>query len=304
MGKIVHKEPKQYLSITEAAAFLGVSRPTIYSQMQSGELPYNQVGARTIRIPLPALVSLQAKQTVTPSKPKLSKHELAAYITRSEAMSKYKIEKTKFHSVLKANGIKAIRYGQKALYPKKQIHDLFYRETYPEIKDWYTSEELAAREHISRKHICATAHKLCIAVKRAGAVCYIDKNGWDNRKLAPAVIEKNFLTADQAKKRYHVGGKTFYDKINASTIEKVKKGNFVYFPIKDLDRLFLDKGPNIPPEIKANYIRSKDALKLYHVGQKRFSAETQAAGVEKVRTEGNFIWYRKDQLDRLFKTLI
>ena len=74
MGKIVHKEPKQYLSITEAAAFLGVSRPTIYSQMQSGELPYNQVGARTIRIPLPALVSLQAKQTVTPSKPKLSKH--------------------------------------------------------------------------------------------------------------------------------------------------------------------------------------------------------------------------------------
>lgn len=304
MGKVVHNEQKQYLSIKEAAAFLGVSRPTIYARLQSGELPYNQVSSRTIRIPVIALISLQSEKPKPASTPKIKKDDLANYITRDEILKKYGIEKTKFHKVINANGIKSIRYGQKVLYPKKQVHDLFYRETYPEIKDWYTSAELAAREGISRKHICATAHKLGIAVKRAGTVCYIDKEGWDNRKLAPSVIEKNYMTADQAKKHYHIGGKTFYDAINASAIEKVKKGNYVYFPIKDLDRLFLDKGPTIPPEIKRDYIRSKDALKIYHVGQKRFTEETQAAKVEKVRTEGNFVWYRKDQLDKLFKTLI
>ena len=45
MGKTKHTEPKQYLSITEAAEFLGVSRPTIYARINSGELPYNQVSS-------------------------------------------------------------------------------------------------------------------------------------------------------------------------------------------------------------------------------------------------------------------
>lgn len=35
MGKKSNTETKQYLSITEAAAFLGVSRPTIYARLQS-----------------------------------------------------------------------------------------------------------------------------------------------------------------------------------------------------------------------------------------------------------------------------
>lgn len=301
MGKTVHNEQKQYLSITEAAAFLGVSRPTIYARLRSGELPYNQIGQRTIRIPLSALTALQSEKPQPSSTHKLSKDDLARYMTREEVIKKYDIEKTKFYKVINANGIKALRYGQKALYLKSQMKDLFYRETFPEIKDWYASEELAAREGITRKHICATAHKLGIAVKRAGSVCYIDKTGWDTRKLAPAVIEKNYMTVDQAKKHYHIGGKTFYDAINATTIEKVKKGNYVYFPIKDLDRLFKNREPDIPAEIRRDYITAKQALSYCHVGQKRFSADTKAAGVTKVRTEGNFVWYKKSELDKLFK---
>ena len=59
----------------------------------------------------------------------------------------------------------------------------------------------------------------------------------------------------------------------------------------------------IPDEIRKNYMRSGDALKYYHLGQKRFSEETQAAGVTKVKTEGNYVWYKKDELDRLFKKI-
>lgn len=304
MGIARNIENKQYLSITEAAAFLGVSRPTIYARLQSGDLPYNQVGERTIRIPIAAIVNLQAQTHPTKQNQHLTAHDLRSYITREEAMREYNIEKSKFHKVINAAGIKAVRHGQKALYPKKEIHELLYKETYPQVEDWYTSEELSAREGVSRKHICATAHKLGIPVKRAGSVCYIAKVEWDQRKLAPSILQRDYMSVDDAKKRYHIGGKTFYDKINASQITKVRKDRTVYFPTKELDRLFKDKTPQIPEDIRKNYIRSCDALKVYHVGQKRFSEETQAAGVEKVRTEGNFVWYRKDQLDKLFKTLI
>lgn len=36
---------------------------------------------------------------------------------------------------------------------------------------------------------------------------------------------------------------------------------------------------------------------------KRFLDETKAAGVTKVRTEGRQVWYKKDELDKLFKKL-
>ena len=262
MGKTKHTEPKQYLSITEAAEFLGVSRPTIYARLNSGELPYNQVSSRTIRIPLSALTSIQTTTHPTKKNQHLTAHDLRNYITREEVLQSYNIEKSKFHKVLQSNGIKAVRHGQKALYLKTQMHDLFYKETFPDVKEWYTSEELSKREGISRKHICATAHKLGIPVKRGGTVCYIAKADWDNRKLAPSILEKNYMTVDQAKKHYHIGGKTFYDAVNSNNIQKVRKGNYVYFPIKDMDRLFKDKTPKIPPEILKHYIRSCDALRL------------------------------------------
>lgn len=304
MGNVLQIDRKNYLSITEAAAYLGVSRPTIYARMQDGELAFNQISVRTVRIPIEAIRTLQAETKPKNPSVKITKKDLPHYITRDEVIKKYKIEKSKFYQSVKKHSIPCYRYGTLALYPKDQIHELFFRETYPDVKEWYTSEELAAREGITRKHICATAHKLGIAVRRAGTVCFIDKQGWDQRKLAPSVIEANYITADQAKERYHIGGKHFYDEINANNVEKVKKGNFVYFPIKELDRLFKDKSPKIPDDIRRHYIRSCDALKVYHVGQKRFSAETLAANIEKVRTEGNYVWYRKDQLDKLFKTII
>lgn len=289
---------KELLSISAAARFLGVSRPTIYAYIKEGKLSPIRKSDAIIRIPMSQLTQTEHKTTTIPDE------GTKGFITKAEAIRKYKISETWFHRRIKERHIKSIRIGAKSYYEASTVHLLFKKEDHPEVQGWYTSAELAVREGITRKHICATAHKLGIPVKRAGSVCYIAKEAWDNRKLAPAIIERDYMTADQAKKHYRIGGKHFYDQINANTVHKVKKGNFVYFLTTDLDRLFKDKGPHIPEEIKRNYICSQDALKLYHVGQKRFSADTQAAGVEKVKTEGNYVWYRKDQLDKLFKTLI
>ena len=61
--------------------------------------------------------------------------------------------------------------------------------------------------------------------------------------------------------------------------------------------------PNIPKEIRRDYVQSCDVTKRYHIGMKRFLDETKAAGVTKVRTEGRQVWYKKDELDKLFKKL-
>ena len=108
---------------------------------------------------------------------------------------------------------------------------------------------------------------------------------------------------DQARARYHLSQKTFYDKVKAAGVVGIRQVRTVYYPIAELDRLFKDKTPKIPVEIRMNYMRSCDALKKYHIGQKRFSDETRAAGVTKVRTEGNYVWYKKSELDALFNKI-
>lgn len=295
---------KQYLSITEAAEFLGVSRPTVYARLKSGELPYNQVGERTIRIPIAAITALQVSTHKTTKNQHLTIHDLRSYMTRAEVLKEYGVEKSKFHKVMRNNGIKAVRHGKKAVYLKSQMKELFYSRTYHDIKDWYTSEELAAREGISRRRVCVVAHKMGIAVKRAGTVCYIAKEGWDDRKLAPAVIEKEYMTVAEATRHYHIGKARFYDGVNGTDIKKVRKGKYVYFPVRELDRLFGAKEPEVPEDIRKNYVKSGEVTRMYHIGQDRFLKETREACVEKVRTEGGFVWYRKDQLDRLFRKIM
>ena len=300
MGKKTSFEGRQYLSITEAAQFLGVSRPTIYLRLRDGDISSIQVSSRTVRIPVEDLLSLQVEKKVQRMQT-LTMHELRKFISREEAVEKYGIKVRKFHEVISKAGLKSVRYGRKAMYPKDRIDELFSKELYPGIKEWYTTEELAAREGISRSRICVIAHELGITVKRGGSVGYIDKVAWDNRKMAPAVIEKEYMTVVDATKHYHIGRARFYDAVNGSNIEKVKKGNFVYFPIKELDKLFKAKEPEIPADIRKNFVKSGEITRMYHIGQDRFLKETREAGVEKVHTDGGFVWYRKDQLDRLFR---
>ena len=55
------------VSINEAAEFLSVSRRTIYSLMESGQLVYTKIGALR-RIPRLALIELAAEGLIGPTK--------------------------------------------------------------------------------------------------------------------------------------------------------------------------------------------------------------------------------------------
>ena len=296
-GKKEALRDKDFLSISEAAKLLGVSRPTIYKKIEQGQIKTIRVSARSVRI---AREDLEALDSPVPDT-QLSSHDAKEYISRDEAIRIYDVSPQWFHKTVSKAGLKAVRYGRESFYPKDRIRDLFYREQYPDVEEWTTSEELAKEYGCTRKHICAQAREAGIPSIRKGSVCLISKTHWYNYKVNVQDLEKHYLTVEQAKKHYHIGQQTFYDKVNEAGLERRRQGVSVYFKISDLDRLFKDKSPKIPAEIKRDYMRSGDALKHYHIGQKRFSEETQAAGVTKVKTEGQYVWYKKSELDKLFK---
>ena len=289
---------KSHLSITEAARFLGVSRPTLYARINDGELTPLKVSSRTVRIPIEQLTADSQIQ------PQPIKGDWSILISKAEVLQKYNISESWLMRRMKEEGFRPRIIKGKAFYPKKEVDRLFKpTSVYNKKEDWYKAEDLMQSEGKTRKYIASYVREKKIPVKRDGRLLLISKKDWNRSRLFQGDIEKNYLTVDQAKKHYHLGQQTFYDKVKAAGIEGTRTGIYVYYKKTDLDRLFKDKTPKIPAEIRKNYMRSGDALKYYHLGQKRFSEETQAAGVTKVRTEGNYVWYKKDELDKLFKKI-
>lgn len=60
-------EGKTFLSITEAAAYMGVTRPSIYARIKSGVIVPVRFGTRSQRIPIDQLTS-NTKRTIQPNK--------------------------------------------------------------------------------------------------------------------------------------------------------------------------------------------------------------------------------------------
>ena len=288
---------KTHLSISEAAHFLGVSRPTLYARIKEGEITPLRVSSRTVRIPIE---QLQADTSLTPQP---SKGDFSVLISKEDALERYNVKSAWLYRKLKAEGIRAKIIKGKAYLPKKDLDRMFPPKPTYNPDEWYNAADITKSEGLSRKTISGIVRIKNIPHRREGRTLLISKKDWDKARLLRGDIEKNYLTVDQARKHYHLAQKTFYDKVHEAGIEGTRTGVFVYYKIADLDRLFKDKTPKIPAEIRKNYMRSGDALKHYHLGQKRFSEETRAAGVTKVKTEGNYVWYKKDELDKLFKKI-
>ncbi len=287
---------KAHLSISEAAIFMGVSRPTIYAKIKLGELHPIRFSSHTIRIPMDELLA---------SRPQPLSEELdySALITLEEAMKKYQVSKSTIYEKLSRKGIKSKRVGFVTYLPKNELDAIFRPEFHPDESEWIAAEKLAEQQGLSRKYVNDFAAKHNVTRRKVGIKLYLNIKEWNEARFFRGDSE-DYVNAKQAQRLFHVGGERFYATVNSSNIRRYRCGIEVFFDKKDLAKLFENKEPEIPAEIRKNYMRSCDALKHYHIGQKRFSEETQAAGVPKVKTAGNYVWYLKSELDRLFKKLI
>lgn len=264
----------------------------------NGELKALRVTPRTIRIPIAQL------ETDTTIKPRFKvTADPSTLISKDEVLTRYAVSESLLYRKLKKENTRPRLVNGKSYLPKDTLDKILKPKPRYNPEEWYDAAEIMQSEGITRKHLSEILRKKQISCIRIGHTLLIDKKEWNTGRLLKGDIGKNHLTVDQAKKHYRIGQQTFYDKTNAAGIQGTRTGKFVYYKKSDLDRLFKDKSPKIPTEIRRNYILGRDALKHYHIGQKRFSEETQAARVTKVRTEGNFVWYKKDELDRIFNKL-
>lgn len=288
---------KALLSISEAAEYLGVTRPTIYARIREGELVPVRVSLRTQRIPIEQLRSDSSRL------PQPYKGDYSILISKEEALERYDVGLSWIYKRMKDEGIRPKIIKGKNYFPRKELDKILPLRKHYNPDEWYDAAELMQRDGLTRKYISYFIRRKGITCQRQGWTLLINKEEWDKAKLLRGDLEKNYLTVDQARKLYRIGNKAFYDGVHAAGLEGIRQHNYMYYPKSELDRLFKDKTPKIPPEIRRYYIRRNDAIKHYHIGTKRFTEETEAAGVTKVKTEGHFVWYKKSELDKLFNKI-
>ena len=283
---------KRFVSIKEAALLFGVSRPTIYKRITTGEIHPVKVASKTVRISVSELLTGSGLET------RPNKGDFSVPVRLDEALKIYRVSRGKFFEEVRKAGIRPKKYKGVDFFPKNDLDRLFPILPDFDRNEWYSVEELVAKSGMCAKSVRDYARKNNIRRMKDGVNVLIFCRDWDRMRFSNG-REEEFMTVDQAKKFYRIGQVRFYDEVNAAGIERMREGRFVYFRKSDLDALFGADVDVIPEDIRKNYICAKDCLKIYHVGQKRFSEDTKAFGVEKKRYK-LFVWYRKEDLDRVF----
>lgn len=286
---------KQSLSISDAALLLNVSRPTIYRLIEEGKLSPIRLTKRTIRIPMEQLQTLRDPNT-EPINP-----DESSVIALSEALTRFGVTKAWLYEKAKRHGIKSVLVNGKAFFPKKDLERIFPPKSAYDRKKWYTMDELEAAHDLSEKRVLTIIGQHKIPTQMVGRLRLVSRKEWDKARKTIGKLERYYICRQDALKYYHISNNTFIDKTKGLDLEFVNSGHFKYYKKKDLDALFKDKTPNIPKEIRRDYMRGKDALKHYHITQQTFLDYTKAAQVTKVKTEGRFVWYKKSELDGLLK---
>ena len=225
---------KTHLSISHAALFLNVSRPTIYKRIEAGELHPIKLGKRTIRIPVHELLSESELVMET----KIG--DFSITIKLDDVLLRYDTNRSDFYKTIAEHNIAVRKRRNVAYYPQKTLDKFLRLRGSFNPSEWYTMEEVIESSGYSRKIINSVCRKANIPRTKKDGVLYISKR-WDNHRYCKEDLEKNYMTHKQAILHYRIGNDKFYNFVNESGIQRHRDGNLVYFKKSDLDKLFKKK---------------------------------------------------------------
>lgn len=230
---------KEFLTITEAALYLGVTRPTIYLYLRNGELEAKRIGSKYL-IRMRSIDEFFSK----PDKFEPIRKEREAiteFYTTKEILDKFGISNSGLYKIAQSENFpKTIHHG-KTLWSKKHI-DAHFAKKAPDasISEWYTAAEVQEKFGMTLSAIYNLVSKEGIPKKKERNVTYYSKYHFDLAKGVVEEQEPEFYTYQDAMKRYDRTRDQLYHYMKENNIPRVKKGKFTYIAKKELDDLFDD----------------------------------------------------------------
>jgi excisionase family DNA binding protein len=232
---------QENLSLTDAAALLGVSRPTLYKLLEDRKVELLRITKRTIRVRKSDLSKLYlngSKELLPINTPipeiRKAKEE---YISIPEAVQQFKISLTWFYKKVKTARIEPAIIEGKSLYPLKPIQKLFAKKQYAEIGEWCTVNEIMEKYGVSKQCVYEFTSDHKIPKKREGKTVLISKYHWEQSRGIDPTENEDYYTIPEATEKYGIGRNHLYDLIRAHKIPKIKKGKIILIHKHTIDKI-------------------------------------------------------------------
>jgi excisionase family DNA binding protein len=229
---------QEFLSISETANLLGISRPTLYKMIANGIVKAKRFSEKIVRIKRSDLEQIQPSNIAPINTPIAEIHKVKQeHITVAEALKKFEISLTWFYKKIRPTEIKPTIINGKPLYPLQPLTKLFAQKQYANIAEWYTVADIVEKFGVSRAYVYEYIYNHKIPKKKQGKEVLISKYHWELSKGLDPTENENYYTVHQVTEKFNIGRSYLYDLIRHHKIPKIKRGNGILIHRQTLDNL-------------------------------------------------------------------
>ncbi len=219
---------KNYMTITDAARLLQVSRNTMYKIIETGNLKTQHFTPRTIRVSRIDLDKFVAAPTTT-KEITTESSDLGNLMTREQVMETYDVTYSWFYSTLKKRGIKTRMIGTTGFYDKQQMEEAFGSKEFLHIKEWYTFEELKKQTGMRSESISDYCKDRKIPRKKKNGITYVSKEHWDQARGNTYDLSQ-YYTIAQLSEKYNISKNQLFCVLREKQVNRIKIGLYTYIP--------------------------------------------------------------------------
>ena len=233
---------KPFLTITETAIYLGVTRPTIYGYIKRCELKVIRLGFKYFlkKEDIDKLFNTPI-EFHTPTK---EKAPITDFYTTAEVKEKYHVNESWIFAIAKKHNIPRTFNRGKTYWSKKHIDAYFAKKApEPDITEWYSTQEMQEKFSMTLSAIYTFAHKNAIPKKKEGIIVYYSKKHVDIAKGIAKPEETMYYTVAEAMEKFNLTRDQLYHYVKWHHVSKVKKGRYTFISRAELDKLLA------PPKI-------------------------------------------------------
>lgn len=234
---------KPFLTITETAIYLGVTRPTIYGYIKRCELKVIRLGFKYFlkKEDIDKLFNTPI-EFHTPTK---EKAPITDFYTTAEVKEKYHVNESWIFAIAKKHNIPRTFNRGKTYWSKKHIDAYFAKKApEPDITEWYSTQEMQEKFSMTLSAIYTFAHKNAIPKKKEGIIVYYSKKHVDIAKGIAKPEETMYYTVAEAMEKFNLTRDQLYHYVKWHHVSKVKKGKYTFISRTELDKLL------VPPKIE------------------------------------------------------
>lgn len=227
-----------YLSPTQCAKLLGVSRATIYNYLANGSIPCIQFKGRT-RINRAVLDDMfkssspYIKKEVKPAEP------ITEFYTSKEVMEKFGIGNAWLYKMTSKHNIPKTTSRGKTLWSKKHIDRVFGKPVGDEVnkEEWYTVEEVCAKFGMKKDALYRMVSELKITKQKVRNVVYYFRREIDAAMGINPELAAEYYSMPEAMGAYGMTRDQISYYVRTYNVPRIYRDSRVYIERKSLDKV-------------------------------------------------------------------